>query len=152
MIVVLSEAKNLIISTESIVEILRLTPQNDITTHSPKAKGGELQLLVNPFGNGIKVIALEFLDELPRPIRVKDEEVDRRLPVRVNNIREDLAIAADFRNLSSVGSVKLLHNLLHPVRLSYHDGIRNEAFQIWHAPTIRVDGLAENGSRNDRKT
>jgi hypothetical protein len=34
MIVVLNEAKNLIISTESIAEILRLMPQNDIKTHS----------------------------------------------------------------------------------------------------------------------
>ena len=34
MVVILSEAKNLIISTESIIEILRLSPQNDITTQS----------------------------------------------------------------------------------------------------------------------
>jgi hypothetical protein len=32
MVVILSEAKNLIISTESSIEILRLAPQNDITT------------------------------------------------------------------------------------------------------------------------
>jgi hypothetical protein len=34
MVVILSEAKNLIISTESTIEILRLPPQNDITTQS----------------------------------------------------------------------------------------------------------------------
>ena len=32
--------KNLIISTESIREILRLTPQNDITTQSLRGEGG----------------------------------------------------------------------------------------------------------------
>ena len=39
MIVILNEVKNLIISTESIVEILRLMPQNDITTQSPWGEG-----------------------------------------------------------------------------------------------------------------
>ena len=34
-VVILSEAKNLIISTESTIEILRLSPQNDIKTQSP---------------------------------------------------------------------------------------------------------------------
>ena len=34
------EVKNLIISTESIVEILRLMPQNDITTQSLSGLGG----------------------------------------------------------------------------------------------------------------
>jgi hypothetical protein len=34
MVVILSEAKNLIISSESTMEILRLSPQNDITTQS----------------------------------------------------------------------------------------------------------------------
>jgi hypothetical protein len=32
MFVILNEVKNLIISTESIMEILRLSPQNDIAT------------------------------------------------------------------------------------------------------------------------
>ena len=32
MFVILNEVKNLMISTESIIEILRLSPQNDITT------------------------------------------------------------------------------------------------------------------------
>jgi hypothetical protein len=40
MVVILSEAKNLIISTESTIEILRLQPQNDITTQSPERGGG----------------------------------------------------------------------------------------------------------------
>jgi hypothetical protein len=35
MVVILSEAKNLIISTESTIEILRLSPQNDIATQAP---------------------------------------------------------------------------------------------------------------------
>ena len=39
MIVILNEVKNLIISTESIVEILRLMPQNDIATQSLKREG-----------------------------------------------------------------------------------------------------------------
>jgi len=39
-IVILNEVKNLIISTESIIEILRLLPQNDITTQS--LEGGRL--------------------------------------------------------------------------------------------------------------
>jgi hypothetical protein len=34
MFVILNEVKNLIISTESIIEILRLSPQNDIVTQS----------------------------------------------------------------------------------------------------------------------
>ena len=34
-----NSVKNLIISTESIIEILRLSPQNDITTQSPKGEG-----------------------------------------------------------------------------------------------------------------
>jgi hypothetical protein len=34
MVVILSEAKNLIISNESTIEILRPPPQNDITTQS----------------------------------------------------------------------------------------------------------------------
>jgi hypothetical protein len=38
MIVILNEVKNLIISTESIIEILRLMPQNDITTQSLKGE------------------------------------------------------------------------------------------------------------------
>ena len=39
MIVILNEVKNLMISTESIVEILRQMPQNDITTQSLKGEG-----------------------------------------------------------------------------------------------------------------
>jgi hypothetical protein len=42
MVVILSEAKNLIISTESTIEILRLAPQNDITTQSPQGGGQSL--------------------------------------------------------------------------------------------------------------
>ena len=38
MIVILNEVKNLIISTESIVGILRLMPQNDIATQPPKGR------------------------------------------------------------------------------------------------------------------
>jgi hypothetical protein len=34
-IVILNEVKNLMISTESIIEILRLAPQNDMMTQSP---------------------------------------------------------------------------------------------------------------------
>jgi hypothetical protein len=34
-----NSVKNLIISTESIIEILRLTPQNDITTQSLEGEG-----------------------------------------------------------------------------------------------------------------
>ncbi len=34
MFVILNDVKNLIISTESIIEILRLAPQNDIATQS----------------------------------------------------------------------------------------------------------------------
>jgi hypothetical protein len=41
MIVILNEVKNLIISTESITEILRLMPQNDITTQSLKGEERE---------------------------------------------------------------------------------------------------------------
>ena len=36
--VILSEAKNLMVSTESTIEILRLSPQNGITTQSPDGK------------------------------------------------------------------------------------------------------------------
>ncbi|OGP73809.1 MAG: hypothetical protein A2V86_09615 [Deltaproteobacteria bacterium RBG_16_49_23] len=36
MFVILNEVKNLMISTESIIEILRLSPQNDITTQSQR--------------------------------------------------------------------------------------------------------------------
>ncbi len=39
MFVILNEVKNLIISTESIIEILRLSPQNDITTQSLTGEG-----------------------------------------------------------------------------------------------------------------
>jgi hypothetical protein len=46
MIVILNEVKNLIISTESIIEILRLMPQNDITTQS--RRGGN-SLCSSPF-------------------------------------------------------------------------------------------------------
>ena len=42
MFVILNEVKNLIISTESIIEILRLSPQNDITIQS--LDGGGLAL------------------------------------------------------------------------------------------------------------
>ncbi len=38
-IVVLNEVKNLIISTESIIEILRLMPQDDIATQSRTGEG-----------------------------------------------------------------------------------------------------------------
>ena len=38
MFVILNEVKNLMISTESIIEILRLSPQNDITTQSQWGK------------------------------------------------------------------------------------------------------------------
>jgi hypothetical protein len=37
-VVILSEAKNLIISNESTTEILRLSPQNDITTQSLRGR------------------------------------------------------------------------------------------------------------------
>jgi hypothetical protein len=40
MVVILSEAKNLIISSESTMEILRLSPQNDITTQSCRWREG----------------------------------------------------------------------------------------------------------------
>ncbi len=39
MVVILNEVKNLIISTESIREILRLSPQNDIATESLGEEG-----------------------------------------------------------------------------------------------------------------
>ena len=39
MFVILNEVKNLIISTESIIDILRLSPQNDITTQSRRGEG-----------------------------------------------------------------------------------------------------------------
>jgi len=45
MAVILSEAKNLIISKESITEILRLPPQNDIATQSPQGVGATLVAL-----------------------------------------------------------------------------------------------------------
>ena len=38
-VVILDEAKNLIVSVESTLEILRLPPQNDITTQSPVGEG-----------------------------------------------------------------------------------------------------------------
>ncbi len=38
-VVILNEVKNLMISAESIIEILRLLPQNDITAQSPDGKG-----------------------------------------------------------------------------------------------------------------
>ena len=34
-----NSVKNLMISTESIIEILRLSPQNDITKQSPRGEG-----------------------------------------------------------------------------------------------------------------
>ncbi|OGP88236.1 MAG: hypothetical protein A2156_14345 [Deltaproteobacteria bacterium RBG_16_48_10] len=34
----LGKMKNLILSTESIIEILRLTPQNDMVTQSPRGE------------------------------------------------------------------------------------------------------------------
>ena len=40
MAVILSEAKNLIISKESITGILRLPPENDIVTQPLKGEGG----------------------------------------------------------------------------------------------------------------
>jgi len=40
MFVILNEVKNLMISTESIIEILRLSPQNDIMTQSLMGEGG----------------------------------------------------------------------------------------------------------------
>jgi hypothetical protein len=39
MFVILNEVKNLMISTEFTIEILRLSPQNDIKTQSPRGKG-----------------------------------------------------------------------------------------------------------------
>ncbi len=39
--VILNEVKNLMISNESIIEILRLSPQNDIPTQPPRAEGGK---------------------------------------------------------------------------------------------------------------
>ncbi len=52
MFVILSEAKNLIISTESTMEILRLTPQNDITTQSLKGGSCRGNLLTPPPSRG----------------------------------------------------------------------------------------------------
>ncbi len=39
MIVILNGVKNLMISSESTIEILRLSPQSDITTRSPGVEG-----------------------------------------------------------------------------------------------------------------
>jgi len=39
-IVILNEVKNLMISTQSIIEILRLSPQNDIMTQPLKREEG----------------------------------------------------------------------------------------------------------------
>ena len=39
MLVILNEVKNLMISTESTIKILRLSPQNDITTESLEGGG-----------------------------------------------------------------------------------------------------------------
>ena len=39
MVVILNEVKNLMNSSESSIEILRLSPQNDITTQSPMGVG-----------------------------------------------------------------------------------------------------------------
>jgi hypothetical protein len=43
LLVILSEAKNLIILNESTIEILRLPPQNDTTTQSLTEGGGDLR-------------------------------------------------------------------------------------------------------------
>jgi len=40
MVVILNEVKNLMISTESTIEILRLSPQNDITIQSLRGRVG----------------------------------------------------------------------------------------------------------------
>jgi hypothetical protein len=45
MFVILNEVKNLTISTESIIEILRLTPQNDIVTESPRGEEAVVVIL-----------------------------------------------------------------------------------------------------------
>ena len=54
-LVILSEAKNLIISTESTIEILRLSPQNDITTRLLKEGEGDFRGLSLPAGHGLYV-------------------------------------------------------------------------------------------------
>jgi len=57
-IVILNEVKNLMISSESIIEILRLSPQNDITTQSLGGEGwGEgIKIMVCPFGQLIEAL------------------------------------------------------------------------------------------------
>jgi hypothetical protein len=47
MVVILNEVKNVIISTEPFIEILRLTPQNNITTQS-------VQVERRPVLNGVE--------------------------------------------------------------------------------------------------
>jgi hypothetical protein len=49
MFVILNEVKNLITSTESIIEILRLSPQNDITTQSLKGEGEMVYVQLDKF-------------------------------------------------------------------------------------------------------
>ena len=46
-IVILNEVKNLMISNESIIEILRLSPQNDITTQSQRGESEGMDLLLD---------------------------------------------------------------------------------------------------------
>ncbi len=54
MSVILNEVKNLIILTESTVEILRLSPQNDIATQSLRGEGkGERRAFLIVLGDAL---------------------------------------------------------------------------------------------------
>jgi len=63
MFVILNRVKNLMISTESIREILRLSPQNDITTQ-PLLKRGKIA-----FGSEVCGLLCE-MQVLQRPVKI----------------------------------------------------------------------------------
>ncbi len=74
MFVILNEVKNLIISTESIREILRLSPQNDITTQSlggeGQGEGGLSPPLISVYQKLISIIPLtRYLPSEPETTR-----------------------------------------------------------------------------------
>jgi hypothetical protein len=72
--------KNLMISTESIIEILRLSPQNDITTQSLKGGGGDTKPFV-AFVLGESIIRRKGLlvkRKRPEDMRVLSKGVHER--------------------------------------------------------------------------
>ena len=109
-------------------------------------------LLRDPLRDKVEVLGTEFLDKLSRPVQIKQEIVNRRLPVFVHGIRKHLSLPSNPCHISAAWNVEFLHDLFHPTDLLNRDGVRNQSCQIWNGPSLNVERLPSGRTRAGQKS